>query len=395
MTVSKSKLWGAVGRACPDLQIFVRSSAGTRFLSVTTKQQAALLAFGFLFVVWSLVATGAVVISALWSDSSTRQVNVLSAAYQERLASLSGERDAAREDARAFRQRFAAALERIDRQQKELIEGIRVRQELDTSLDVTRNKLADAVIALQTARSEATELAQRLDAVVAGLDAREGSRRDLRETIETVSLALSDAARNRDAAYREVSRLESTLAQLEIRMKVNAERRDLMFTRLEEAVSTSFEPLNKMFENSGIDLDGLMSQVRRDYSGTGGPLLPVATSSKSMPSGKTIAEQDSSLRFKTLMHDLDNLNLIRIAAAQVPLAKPVRARYRHTSGYGMRHDPKTGAMRMHKGMDFAAPRGTPILATADGTVIFAGVQRGYGKFIRIRHSFGFVTAYAH
>ena len=50
---------------------------------------------------------------------------------------------------------------------------------------------------------------------------------------------------------------------------------------------------------------------------------------------------------------------------------------------------------MHNGLDFAAPHGTPIYASADGVVIFAGRQSAYGRLIKIKHDFGYETRYAH
>jgi murein DD-endopeptidase MepM/ murein hydrolase activator NlpD len=50
---------------------------------------------------------------------------------------------------------------------------------------------------------------------------------------------------------------------------------------------------------------------------------------------------------------------------------------------------------MHSGLDIAAPRGTPIYATADGVVTISGRQGGYGRMVKIRHAFGFETVYAH
>jgi murein DD-endopeptidase MepM/ murein hydrolase activator NlpD len=50
---------------------------------------------------------------------------------------------------------------------------------------------------------------------------------------------------------------------------------------------------------------------------------------------------------------------------------------------------------MHNGTDFASSRGTPIYATGEGMVTFAGWQSGYGRVIKIRHAFGFETVYAH
>ena len=72
-----------------------------------------------------------------------------------------------------------------------------------------------------------------------------------------------------------------------------------------------------------------------------------------------------------------------------PVAAPV------TSGFGMRVHPLTGTPRVHAGIDFGAPTGTPIRAAAPGTVVVAGVMGGYGNTVDIRHSDGTTTRYAH
>lgn len=68
---------------------------------------------------------------------------------------------------------------------------------------------------------------------------------------------------------------------------------------------------------------------------------------------------------------------------------------RLSSGFGRRKHPVLGYTKMHKGVDFAAPRGTPIYAAGNGVVSFAGRKGGYGNYIRIRHNGTYSTAYAH
>ena len=84
--------------------------------------------------------------------------------------------------------------------------------------------------------------------------------------------------------------------------------------------------------------------------------------------------------------------------ASIPAIQPVSNEYltRMASGYGWRNDPFTKARKFHKGMDFTAPKGTPIYASGDGVVIRAdGRAVGYGKHVRIDHGFGYVTLYGH
>jgi len=68
---------------------------------------------------------------------------------------------------------------------------------------------------------------------------------------------------------------------------------------------------------------------------------------------------------------------------------------RLASRYGRRRHPVLGYTRMHRGVDFAAARGTPVYAAGDGTVAFRGRNGAYGRYIRIRHNGTYSTAYAH
>ncbi len=78
----------------------------------------------------------------------------------------------------------------------------------------------------------------------------------------------------------------------------------------------------------------------------------------------------------------------------LPVLKPVRNAY-ISSPFGNRIHPIRKRLHFHKGIDLAAQRGTPIMATADGIIEFAGKNAGYGLFVRINHKYGFETAYGH
>jgi murein DD-endopeptidase MepM/ murein hydrolase activator NlpD len=68
---------------------------------------------------------------------------------------------------------------------------------------------------------------------------------------------------------------------------------------------------------------------------------------------------------------------------------------RVTSGFGMRMHPVLGFSKLHKGIDFGAPTGTPIFAAGNGTVVEIGKKGAYGNYIRLRHNGEYQTAYAH
>lgn len=81
----------------------------------------------------------------------------------------------------------------------------------------------------------------------------------------------------------------------------------------------------------------------------------------------------------------------------IPAIQPVENRdlERMASGYGMRMHPILKIRRMHTGMDFSAPRGTPVFATGDATVEKASRGGGFGNLIILDHGFGYKTYYAH
>jgi len=82
-------------------------------------------------------------------------------------------------------------------------------------------------------------------------------------------------------------------------------------------------------------------------------------------------------------------------SARKPLLKTPVDGARLSSGFGRRRHPILGYTRMHRGVDFAAPSGTPIYAAGNGTIASVGRNGGYGRYIRIRHNGRYSTAYGH
>lgn len=80
----------------------------------------------------------------------------------------------------------------------------------------------------------------------------------------------------------------------------------------------------------------------------------------------------------------------------VPAVLPINIEdYTMSSGYGYRVDPVYGGTRFHEGLDFAAPSGTPVYATASGTVVLAKPNGGYGNCVEIDHGYNYLTRFGH
>lgn len=108
------------------------------------------------------------------------------------------------------------------------------------------------------------------------------------------------------------------------------------------------------------------------------------------------AQQGDDAQFQQLFAKWEELD--RSAIPHTKVAVPSRMPLDHTrmtSDFGMRNHPVLGGMRRHKGVDLAAPTGTPIYATADGVVSRAGPFSSYGNFVSIEHGAQLQTRYAH
>ena len=131
----------------------------------------------------------------------------------------------------------------------------------------------------------------------------------------------------------------------------------------------------------------------KDFEGFDNSKLIISTSKKLDILTKQIVIQSKSLEeIAQLAADKEKL------LASIPAIQPVRNEdlTRVASGFGYRKDPFTKARKFHWGMDFTAPRGTPVFASGDGIVVRAdNSATGYGNHIRIDHGFGYISLYAH
>jgi len=109
---------------------------------------------------------------------------------------------------------------------------------------------------------------------------------------------------------------------------------------------------------------------------------------------KTNGQDLKIYRFVTADGRSDYFNEEGHTIRKTLLKTPINGAY-ITSNYGMRINPFSGFTTMHKGVDFGAPRGTPIKASGDGTVVIAGYNGVYGNYLKLRHVNGYETLYAH
>lgn len=369
-------LW--LERLFPEKRLFLRSETETRFIRLRPQTQMVAWLGGTAVVAWTIVATAILLMDSIGAGNFRAQAQRDQLVYEDRLNAIAEERDARAAEAVAAQARFSKALDQISVMQSELLATEDRRYELETGLEVVQATLRDVMQEREAARTELAALtAEEADAGADGLSA------DATGTVEILADALAQTSAERDLIATEADVAFERAAEVELELRLLQDKNDEIFRQLEEAMLVSVEPLDEMFRAAGMNPDSLIAQVRRGYSGQGGPLTPIAFSSRG-----GVIDTDTQ-RANELLGAMDRINLYRIAAEKAPFDMPVKSNFRFTSGFG----PRWG--RMHNGTDFAGPIGTPIYSTADGVVTFAGWSSGYGRIIKIQHEFGIETRYAH
>jgi len=377
-----SRLHALLERKLPEQRLFLRSDEGTRFIRLKSGTQAMILGGSALLVAWTIVASAILMMDSIGAKDGREAARTAQSAYEARIERLARERDARAEEAAAAQERFAVALEQVSAMQSALLDSEQRRRELETGIGVIqttlRRTMSERDTALASVQPGAAETA-----AAQGLRAN-----DVTASLDFLSAALERTAAERDAMEGSAEAAKAEAADIAYEMRLLEERHDEIFAQLEEAVTVSMEPLDNMFSSAGLDPDDLLSQVRRGYSGQGGPLgqlMPATVSSR----GAALRGDGGAESAARILEGLDRMNMYRIAVEKTPLAFPLKTAYRYTSGYGRRWG------RMHEGIDLAGAMGSPIYVTADGTVTHAGWENGYGNMVEVRHDFGMTTRYGH
>ncbi len=376
------KVHAALERRFPEKRLFLRSDTETRFIRLKPETQLVIWTGGTLVVACTIIATAILLMDSIGSGNFRAQAQRDQYIYEQRLNSLSSERDVRAEEAVAAQERFTKALQQISLMQSELLASEDRRRELETGIEVIQATLRRTMNEREGIKDDLASLRSRIEGNTEG-GAIAFASSEMTGTVDMLTEALAQTAAERDQIKTDAQSAIDHAAEMTLELRLLQERNDDIFRQLEEAMLVSVEPLDKMFKAAGMDPERILDQVRRGYSGTGGPLMPIQFSTRG-------AEPDAdALRANSILGNLDRINLYRIAAERAPFAMPVKSNYRLTSGFGTRWG------RLHAGTDFAGPVGTPIYSTADGVVTHAGWSSGYGRLIKIQHEFGIETRYGH
>ena len=339
-------------RVFPERQIYHRSAGSVRYVSVSPLQQAIFAGGATLLATWGAYATATVVLRGpggftVQSGNAERKV-----ARLERWLQMS-------------RAKEAAALSLLEEKTVAFTEATtefeRRHATLKNLLSALRGEDADEERALM------------------------GNGGSL---LINASIDEADARQNRPSNI-----ITGKMEVAGFRAQIDQLRNDQIefLDQAEDRAVERTERMRGVLRLTGVSVDRVIEGTQT-YAG--GPLIEVGPESATAVSMNEEGE-DFSLRVREVAARLEEARLFENLIRALPLGAPVGVEYRETSGYGKRRDPFSGQLAWHSGMDMAAFRNAPVVASAPGKVTFAGRKAGYGRVVEVDHGFGFKTRYGH
>ena len=178
----------------------------------------------------------------------------------------------------------------------------------------------------------------------------------------------------------QVAALESLIADMR-------DQQQELVDRVEDRTADGIEGLEAVVVATGLDVEKLLAEVE-GFAGQGGPFIPADELLA------TDVSYELQVSVAMLDRQLDRWEALHQLVLALPLSAPLE-HYEINSDFGYRKDPINGRSALHTGLDFGAPRNSPLYTTAPGVVTFAGWRGRYGRVVEIDHGYGVKTRFAH
>lgn len=282
----------------------------------------------------------------------------------------------------------AAFLEQVNT----LKQQTRSQREAIASLEQVRGSLARQLASrerqidqLASERSEARTLLSELEQAHAGGEAELSrlveQRTFLANQLDTAQQRLAEVIYQRDTGRRVEHGLRWEIARLKSQIESRSQTAQLWF---EDWVANSVGSLEKVFHDTGVDLESLIARAADRELAQGGPFQGIEPQ----------APEPGLAAVDPLAQSIRRLTALQRLTSTLPLASPLD-HFHVTSGFGKRRDPFTRKWAFHSGLDLGAARGSEVLSTAPGVVVTAGPYGPYGNMVEVDHGMGISTRYGH
>ncbi len=377
----------ALVRAFRERQIYHRSDGVVRFVKLSTRTQMAMAAITGAALLWVAYASVNVVFKEQIIVSKEQQRRNQESAFRRKLQTA----ESAYDEVNALNLIYAREFDSTITGLKSQHETLRGLVENKDAVDSRLRTLAETLSDTGAPGGQTLESGNRIMVDPVG---REPTPRQSR-----ISALRNEALRSILGTSATAGLDDDVLTEMRSETAELSARQVVLMAGLEEDMRHAIAELNQILDHTGIGLDHVVSARRRtlarplagdgaeDFTGQGGPLIPLEGLAASTTYYRTAARVNRTLAEMTALGD---------TMRTVPLSAPVGDRHRITSKFGLRWDPiRKNRRAPHRGLDFAAGHQTPLLATAAGRVTFAGTRGSFGRTVEIDHGNGFKTRFAH
>jgi hypothetical protein len=346
------------------------------------------------FLTWVAFTSVNVVFKDQIIESKDRRFNEMQANYETRVNRLQREIDNVNGAMRVTQDRFERELDLLGERQEQLDRLMEDQEVLFLEQDDLRNRVAImGENPMNEPEDGTSELAMDVEQREAALRRGRPLPPVRASTVDGVSNVLQIIAQGGGHVRNALTTRATRMARMEEMVRgLRTTQRDIILS-LETRAVDRIGRLETILDSTGLDLNAYMPAFTGDeLNGVGGPGIDIEDLEPYLQDDEDTADFSRYL-VRTSSH-LDRLAVLQAAVNNLPLVRPSDV-FRMTDGFGMRRDPFNRRLRMHYGLDFAGPSGTPVMATAAGTVTRAGSMSGYGRVIEIDHGNGISTRYAH
>ncbi|HVJ40888.1 MAG TPA: peptidoglycan DD-metalloendopeptidase family protein [Dongiaceae bacterium] len=282
--------------------------------------------------------------------------------------------------------------EDLKKDNADLTKRLASREMENSSLTAELKGVRQQLASMQTKHDDDLAQIGTLDNQIAALqttvDSSGQDKAELARQVEQNERALATLVAQRAALQSTRADLSQSISGLKERLASLQENQAEFVASLAERTRSNMAEMEKTVEMTGLDVDRLLHKADDSHSGQGGPFIPAPSTAHDEN------EQKLMISVATLDGEVGRWEKLQVILRSLPLTAPVD-HYYISSGFGERVDPINGEKAVHEGVDMVGALRSEVLATAPGTVIFAGWQTGYGQVVEIDHGFGVHTFYAH
>ena len=411
------RVWAWLHATFPERQIYIRSDGRVQFFTFGATLQATMAGLSLIFLGWVAFASVNVIFKDRIIATKDHRYQQMQSTYENRVADLQLSYDELNNALVGAEDRFKSVADEVQTKQQTVAKLLSRNAAVDSTLQSLSAKNVGPSSGGNDDVTVAPNASTASDSIGSGpagggdSDSEAGGSQlnvmpqavhpQPRTAKPTKASFLDDTIGRLAGAFFHSSRQASVpaipaavlrnpafqvLASQTERLRKMGNAETALLVGVDRQVSTRIATLETIIRRVGMDPNTFEQQ-----KGVGGPDVPL---------GEVhidgISDQRFTEAFVSAGAHAQELDELFAGIRHVPLTTPVRGKqFEITSTFGGRVDPFTHRVSFHPGIDFAGPWGSPIAATAPGTVVFAGGRGGYGNMVEIDHGYGIRTRYGH